>query len=137
MVDPYVKLTLVADAQVNPDGNQRPSPIGVKVMLLRSRNTLETLNFERSFYETEKWLADDLLRVEEFFLQPKESIEKKIELPPEVAYLAVVAGYRQLDSSRWKWIEPINNYGYGKRVFMLDGTGIVKGAAEPHTQKTP
>lgn len=125
IVSPYDKLTVIANKDVNPDGSGRPSPIQIKVYQLTSRTTLDNLDFDKLFYRGEDFLSDELLEQKEFILQPKEELKHEIALVSGVTHIAVLAAYRDIDSTRWKHLYKINDTGYYSHKLMVTQQGLV------------
>ena len=120
----YDKITLHANLNVNPDDNQRPSPIQVKVFELSARTTFDNLDFQSLFNNGGTLLSDELISEKTFFIQPNETISHTIELNKESTHIAIVAAYRKIDSARWKHIYPIKFYGYYKHTIDLTSEAI-------------
>lgn len=125
IVAPYDKITLYASNKVNPDGAGRPSPIQIKIYQLSSRTTMDNLDFEKLFYKGSDFLSDELLQQSEFVLQPKEQFEHEIKLVSGVQHIAVLAAYRDIDSTRWKQIYSVSDRGYYSHKLNVTSTGLI------------
>ncbi|MGH1470069.1 MAG: type VI secretion system lipoprotein TssJ [Cellvibrionaceae bacterium] len=121
----YDKITLFANKTVNPDDNNRPSPIQVKIYELAARTTFDNLDFQSLFNNGSTLLSDELISEETFVIQPNETLSHKIELNKTATHVAIVAAYRKIDGARWKHIYPIKFYGYYKHAIELTSNGII------------
>jgi type VI secretion system protein VasD len=134
---PYDRVAITASKDVNPDGNQRPSPVQVKIYQLSSRTTFDNLDFDQLFYQGETLLSDQLLSQSSFMLQPKESITHEVALKETAAFVAVIAAYRDVDSARWKHIYDVKPYGHYTHKLVLGPNAIIEGEiveAKPRSQ---
>ncbi len=133
----YDKISLYADLDVNPDDNERPSPIQVKVYELAARTTFDNLDFQGLFNNGTAQLSDELISEKTFFIQPNETISHKIELNKSATHIAIVAAYRKIDSARWKYIYPVKSYGYYKHSieFTSNAVEIRKSERSKHSEE--
>lgn len=131
---PYDNIVLVAQPSLNPDINQRPSPIQVKIYELSSRTTFDNLNFEDSFTQGETLLSKELVSSANYTLQPDETIRHKVMLQPETNYIAIIAAYRDIDNAKWKFVYEISPHSHSKHTVTLSKLAILKGKV---TNKTP
>ena len=111
MLSPYsdmtkVDLTLQGSERLNPDINDRPSPI----VLQRPREVL----------------APDLVAMEELELRPGEERTYKLSAQPESRYLAVLAAYRDLPQAQWRIVLPLDSKERNEVELLLDEQGIRK-----------
>ncbi len=131
VVPPTERLTLIALGDVNPDGQGRPSPVAVRVFQLSRRTTLDNLDFDGAFDNAEVLLGDELLFKENLMLQPGESRELRFPLERDTGYVAIAAGFRQIDGAQWKLVYQVNANWSGRHTVMLTETSVVAGAPEP------
>ena len=124
---PYDKLKVVAAENVNPDGNQRPSPIQLKIFQLTSRTTVDNMDFDSLFYHADVILSDELLSTTTYMVVPKETIKTKLKLLPNAHYIAIVAAYRDIDQSQWKHIYQVSPHGHYKHIITLGDAEIIVG----------
>ncbi|GAB1269909.1 hypothetical protein NBRC116493_31620 [Aurantivibrio infirmus] len=124
---PYDRLTFHASARLNPDGNDKPSPIQLKVYELSSRTTFDNQDFDGLFNNGETLLSDELLSSKILILQPKETLEHQIDLKNKTSFVAVLAAYRNIDTARWKHIYAVKPYGHYKHDISLGPNAIIDG----------
>ncbi|KGS12798.1 type VI secretion protein, partial [Pseudomonas coronafaciens] len=75
VLSPYSKQTrldisVIADNQLNPDINGRPSPVVIKLLELKRPTTAESMDFFSLYQRTEDVLANDLAASEIVELRP-------------------------------------------------------------------
>lgn len=97
-----MKATVNAQADVNPDARGRPSPVTVRVYGLKSRAVFDSADFFALYDKDRETLSADMVEKEEFQLKPGESRVVDKTLPPEVAYVAVFAAFRDLERAQWR-----------------------------------
>jgi type VI secretion system protein VasD len=96
----YTKISVSAD--VNPDIDNRPSPIVVRVYELKSLGKYTESDFYNLFENHESALGADLLGTEKFHLKPGEIHTLKHKASPGTQYIAVAAAYRDLNRAVWR-----------------------------------
>ncbi|AOB30019.1 hypothetical protein AKI39_03935 [Bordetella sp. H567] len=103
---PYA-IVLSADPQVNPDTNQRPSPIQVTVYELKSPGTFQSRDYFSLQADPQAALGKDLLNSDQVIVKPGET--QTVERPgnPEARVVGIVAGYRDLEHSQWRLVIPL------------------------------
>jgi type VI secretion system protein VasD len=101
---PPLKLSLeieaTADVNLGPGG--KPLPVVVRVYELKGQGTFMTADFYSLFDNESAVLGPDLIAREELTLRPGQRQEIKRPLAPDMAYIGVVAAYRDIDRSRWR-----------------------------------
>lgn len=127
---PYDDITISAKAYVNPDGSDRSSPIQVKIYELSARSTFDNLDFDRAFYEAKTLLSDQLVSEAEYTIQPSETIKHKVDLKKSAHFIAILAGFIDVDNARWKHIYEVKPYGYHEHQITLTERMIVEGKVE-------
>jgi len=95
-------ITLKAAADINPDLNNKPSPVLVRLFFLTARSNFDNSSYDVLFNKADGGLAGEFLTVRDILLVPGSQQELKLEQNEQVAFIGVVAGYRQLDAIRWR-----------------------------------
>lgn len=124
---PYDEITVETSARVNPDTQQRPSPIQVKIYELTSRATFDNLDFDRAFHSANTLLSDQLLSEIEYTIQPGESITHTIDLQAGAAFIAIVASFIDIDNARWKHIYKVKDHGHYTHHITISDREIKQG----------
>ena len=104
-----IRLTLQAAADVNPDAANRPSPVVVRVYLLKGDTLFNAADFFALYDDEKSALKDDLIaKSTEFTLRPGESIPVPEFVPsPDARFLGVIAAYRDYRSAQWRVLAPL------------------------------
>ena len=97
-----LKATITADAGVNPDGRGRASPVVLRVYELKTAATFNRADFFSLWDREKETLGTELVARDEVQLRPGESktIERKVDADTQL--VAVVAAYRDLESTTWR-----------------------------------
>lgn len=97
-------LKLTGNDLLNPDINDRASPVVVRLMELRNPVAFETRDFFSLYSRSVESLPQDLVTSEELELRPGDTVELKLHVQPTSRYVGVVAGYRNLADTRWRHV---------------------------------
>jgi type VI secretion system protein VasD len=103
---PPAKATLVVSADVNPDVGGRAAPIVVRLYQLKEEGAFNSASYFALIDKEHETLGQSLVSREEFELRPASTRELELSIPPESRYLAAVAGFRDLNNSKWKALSP-------------------------------
>jgi len=101
-------LQISVSDDVNPDADNRPSPIVISVYTLKDSRQFEREDFLSLYEGAAKRLGDDLVRstrLREFV--PGEKRTEDIPMEPSVRYLGVVAEYVQYDKAKTTLVLPV------------------------------
>lgn len=119
-----INLKLSASEQLNPDLNGRPSPIVVRLVELRHPVAFESADFFSLYERAAKSLAPDLVASEELQLRPGEIRELKLSVQSQSRYVGILAAYRDLPETRWRYTVPVITAGITHIDLVLDQAGI-------------
>jgi type VI secretion system protein VasD len=128
-MSPYSSLTklnlqLAASDQLNPDLNGRPSPIVVRLFELRHPVAFENADFFSLYERARESLAPDLVTSEELELRPGETVSLKLSVKEGSRYVGILAAYRDLPETRWRYTVPLTPAGITNMDLTLDQAGI-------------
>ena len=96
------QVNLGVAPDVNPDARGRASPVVARLFELKSLASFENADFASLFDRDKETLGNDLVAKEEMVLQPGENRKFTRELNAQTRFVAVVAGYRDIERSRWR-----------------------------------
>jgi type VI secretion system protein VasD len=96
-----------AVADLNPDLNNRPSPLVVRLYELKAPGAFTRADFFSLYAKTDEVLATELVNQEELVIKPGEKRSLEHTLQPETRYIGLLAAYRELDSSEWRTVMTI------------------------------
>lgn len=117
-------LKLSADDQLNPDLNGRPSPIVVRLIELKHPVAFQNADFFSLYERAKDILAQDLVASEELELRPGETRELKLTVDSGSRYVAVLAAYRDLPDTQWRYIIPVDAEQRTNTNLTLEKDGI-------------
>jgi type VI secretion system protein VasD len=100
-------IRISATADVNPDSETRPSPVILHVLELTSIDQFNRADYFALTEDDASALGGDVLNKTEIILTPGAFKEIALELDEQIAYLGFVAGYRDIDNSRWRVAQEI------------------------------
>jgi len=128
-MSPYSDLTklnlkLTASDQLNPDLNGRPSPVVLRLVELKHPVAFENADFFSLYERAKESLAPDLVASEELELRPGESVELKLSIESGSRYVGVLAAYRDLPETRWRYVVPVTPMVLNSIELVLECGGI-------------
>ena len=97
-----LKIRISATTDVNPDLDSRPSPVILHLLELSAIDEFNRADFFALTQNDAAALGGDVLNKTEIILTPGSSRETILELDQLAVYLGFVAGYRDIDNSRWR-----------------------------------
>ena len=119
-----LQLTLSASDQLNPDLNGRPSPIVVRLFELKHPVAFENADFFSLYERAKESLAPDLVVSEELELRPGEHVTLRLSVEPGSRYVGVLAAYRDLEQTQWRYVVQITPQALNSASLTLDQAGI-------------
>ncbi|WP_297843692.1 type VI secretion system lipoprotein TssJ [Pseudomonas sp.] len=128
-LSPYSKLTkldltLNASDQLNPDLHGRPSPIVVRLIELKNPVAFENADFFSLYERAKESLAPDMVASEELELRPGESLDLKLSVDSGSRYVGVLAAYRDLPETKWRYVVQLTPNERTYAELRLDQAGI-------------
>lgn len=102
-----LNLTLTASGQLNPDLHGRPSPVVVRLFELKHPVAFENADFFSLYERARDTLSPDLVSSEELELRPGEAVELRLGIAGGGRYVGVLAAYRDLPQTRWRYTLPV------------------------------
>jgi len=100
-------VRLAASADVNPDIDNRPSPVIVHVLELSAIDEFNRADYFALTNNDASALGGDVMNKTEIILTPGSSKQIRLEVGQKIAYIGLVAGYRDIDNSRWRVAQEI------------------------------
>jgi type VI secretion system protein VasD len=100
------KLALQVAADVNPDQNNRPSPVVVRVYQLKDSAKFTSAGYFELSDDAAKALGPDLIKVEEHQLKPGENITVGLAVAGDAKFVGVVAAFRNFRDAQWRVVVP-------------------------------
>ncbi|SDT88484.1 type VI secretion system lipoprotein TssJ [Halopseudomonas salegens] len=100
-----VTLQINSSTLINPDLNERASPVEVHVYFLRDDNAFLEQDYFDLVASPEQALRQDLLMNESVIVVPGQAVQKRMYVDDGYAYVGVVASFRDLEGSVWRDIK--------------------------------
>lgn len=97
-----VKLSVAASADVNPDAQNRPSPIVVRIYQLKDDAAFSGADYFALYDKEQATLAAALVSRVEFELAPGERHAAEFSLSPDTRFIGVAAAYRDIRNAAWR-----------------------------------
>lgn len=127
------RMTVTAQADVNPDADGRPSPVVVRVYQLQQDAKFANADFFALFDDEQRALGADLLARDEIELVPGESKQLQFDVKGEAKFLGAVAAYRDIRNSQWRALQPAPKKGL---MDVLKKDGVQVDVARAHVSVT-
>ncbi|MES9825581.1 MAG: type VI secretion system lipoprotein TssJ [Candidatus Thiodiazotropha endolucinida] len=119
-----VAVTMSAAQSVNPDINDRPSPIVARIYELKSLSVFNNADFFNLFEQDVALLGDEMLIRDELHFQPGEVKLMERELQPDTRYVGVIGAYRDIENATWRRSIEINLHDETTFVIEFGKSGI-------------
>ncbi|MCG7875906.1 MAG: type VI secretion system lipoprotein TssJ [Candidatus Thiodiazotropha taylori] len=119
-----VAVTMSAAQSVNPDINDRPSPIVARIYELKSLSVFNNADFFNLFEQDVALLGDEMLMRDELHFQPGEVKLLERELQPDTRYVGVIGAYRDIENATWRRSIEINLHDETTFVIEFGKSGI-------------
>jgi type VI secretion system protein VasD len=119
--DTSVELEFIASEELNPDADDRPSPLVITVFKLGDDHQFEREDFLNLYEQPRESLGPDLLgmlRLKE--IAPGEKRTELLELSPEVHYLGLIAEYTQYERAKATLVLPITSHSSNEYELLLN-----------------
>ncbi len=97
-----LEIRISATSDVNPDLNNRPSPVILHILELTAVDEFNKATFFGLTENDAAALGGDVLNKTEIILTPGGASETVLELDSRVGFLGFVAAYRDIDNARWR-----------------------------------
>lgn len=97
-------LTLNASDQLNPDVNGRASPLVLRLLELKHPVAFENTDFFSLYERGNDILVQDLVTSEELEVRPGQALDLKLTVEPSSRYVGVLAAYRDLPETQWRYV---------------------------------
>ena len=118
------KFAIEAASDVNPDQRGRPSPVALKLFELKSLTSFERADFFSLFDRERETLGPELVARDEMVLKPGDRLMQERKLAPEVRFIGVLVGYRDLERSQWRLSIPVETMTRQPVVIQLDAARV-------------
>lgn len=100
----YIDLTITANADLNPDLAARPSPLVLKLVEMKAHTAFSNADYFKLSNNIKTALGPDYISDENMPVRPGEIKKLKLKLHEHGKYIGVIAGYREIDKAKWRYI---------------------------------
>jgi type VI secretion system protein VasD len=97
-----IGVTLNADAGINPNEEGKASPIVVRLYELKGLKAFNNASFFDLMDDETKALGAELIASREYEMTPGKEEKYDREISPEATHVGVVAGFRDIQSAKWR-----------------------------------
>ncbi|MED5523432.1 type VI secretion system lipoprotein TssJ [Gallaecimonas pentaromativorans] len=122
--EPSTDLNVSAVDNLNPDYTGRPSPVVMKVYQLNGRSAFDASDFFNLYGDAASALGNELVKVDDFELQPGEKRDIKLRLSGKTRFIGVVVAYRDIENAQWRLVLDADPTGYKDVSLKLDALAI-------------
>lgn len=131
---PVVHLTILADADLNPNKAGRASPVLLRIFQLSESAEFLSAEFDAITARGKDTRSGVLVRREERMVQPGSKEVLEVALEPEARVLGVVAEYSDLNHSNWRAVHPVEeSAAQAPLAIRLRSLGVAFERAAPST----
>lgn len=102
-----VQLTVKAGPNINPDADNRPSPLVLRAYQLAATDGFEKADFFQLYDKDAATLGADLADRQEITVAPGDTKTVTLEFKPNAKFLGVIAAFRNIDRATWRADAPV------------------------------
>ena len=110
---PPIELFLQGEKDLNPNAKGQAMPVEVRVLLLRSREIFDTLDFETLWRRADDVLQNDLIKATSLTAFPGQLKIYPVKNTKDVAHIALVGIFRQPQGNEWKLVTDVRRQNAG------------------------
>lgn len=99
-----IQMVLRGAERLNPNDEGRSLPVVVRVYQLKGITRFEGAEFEAVWHRDREVLADDLLKVEEFYLYPAQRLPRSFRREAAATHVVAMAIFRHPTGQSWRQI---------------------------------
>jgi type VI secretion system protein VasD len=93
-----------AAADINPDIQNMPSPVIVRVYQLSNKINFEDATYNVLFESDHNALGAEYISLNEYLVHPGTNNEVELKISENAKYLGVAVGYRSIDNVNWRTV---------------------------------
>ncbi|WNO08067.1 type VI secretion system lipoprotein TssJ [Teredinibacter sp. KSP-S5-2] len=109
-LDTNLKLNLIVDSDINPDEQNRPSPLFIRLYQLKSTKMFNKSDFIDLYERDEEILGADFVSKQELKrLVPGQSRIEKFVLEEDTQYIALFAQFFKYKDANYKLVFPVTS----------------------------
>jgi type VI secretion system protein VasD len=97
-----VTLRIYAADNINPNENENPRPVVVRLYQLKEQMRLQNAGYDEVLFQDKEVLGDDIVKVDEISIFPNDLVEVKFERNKDASVLGGVALFHGPKGQSWK-----------------------------------
>ncbi len=121
---PMLNINFIASSQINPDINNRPSPLVVTIYQLKVLASIQNADFFSLYDNPTKTLGSDLVFQDQIEIKPSQTLNINQTQLLETKYIGLVAAFRDITNSDYQIFIPIKNIKKNTLTIVLDPASI-------------
>lgn len=102
-----VQLNVTAAPDINPDADNRASPVILRAYQLAATDSFDKADFFQLYGKDAATLGADMADRQEIALAPGDTKKVTIEFKPNAKFLGIVAAFRNIDHATWRADAPV------------------------------
>jgi type VI secretion system protein VasD len=122
-------ININASNGINPNANNRPSPVVVRLYELKASAQFESADFLSLYDKDQSVLGADIVVRDEFVLAPGEKKAIAKPLAADTKFIGVVAAFRDLERARWRALVAVLPNKNNVIAVNLDGIAVLTTAS--------
>ncbi|MGQ3675289.1 type VI secretion system lipoprotein TssJ [Xanthobacter sp. TB0139] len=119
-----VKATIKAGPDINPTPSGQAAPTMVRLYTLRNDTAFMQADFFSLTNQPAEVLGEELLDKREYMMVPGGKQAVELQMPPEAGFLGVTAGFREIDTARWRALVLIEPHSENMVDVSIAGTEL-------------
>lgn len=126
-LDTDLKITFVADADINPDEKKKPSPLYIRMYELKSTKMFNKADFISLYERDSEIIGADLIAVQKLKpLKPGETRDDFLVLDNKTVYVALYAEFLQYKDAVYRVVIPVtaNNVITSSATIRISGNAL-------------
>lgn len=102
-----IAAEIIVSSGVNPDQNDRPSPVVLRIYELKSLGKFKSADFYGLLNDDDALLGKDLVHREVMHVKPGMKQPYHRTVTTDTEHIGVVAAYRDINNAVWKAMAPV------------------------------
>lgn len=122
---PKLLSTLTTSGDINPNNNDRPSPLVVTMYQLNNAKVFNESDFASLYKNPQQLLGSTLIATKTLYVVPNTKYQVNWKMNKDTKYIAVMAAFNQINEAKWKDITKLkSDWGKNKYNININKTSI-------------
>ena len=119
-----VQLNVKAAANINPDADNRSSPVILRAYQLAATDGFDKADFFQLYGKDAATLGADMADRQEIAVAPGETKTVTLEFKPNAKFLGIIAAFRSIDRATWRADAPVPANKTTSFTVTIDGLSV-------------